>query len=96
MRPAERQAALDDLAEIELAFAHLLRQAVPPGDARLAPLVARHRKWIGMMWGRECSADAHAGLAQVYKDTPDFRLRYEAIAAGLTDYLAAAIVAHKA
>jgi hypothetical protein len=35
-------------------------------------------------------------LAQVYKDTPDFRLRYEAIAAGLTDYLAAAIVAHKA
>jgi DNA-binding transcriptional MerR regulator len=96
MRPAERQAALDDLAEIELAFAHLLRQAVPPGDARLAPLVARHRKWIGMMWGRECAADAHAGLAQVYKDTPDFRLRYEAIAAGLTDYLAAAIVAHKA
>lgn len=94
MSPAQRQAALDDLAEIELAFAHLLRQGVPPSDATVAPLVARHRAWVGMMWGRECPAEAHAGLAQIYRDTPDFRLRYEAIAAGLTDYLGAAIVAH--
>jgi hypothetical protein len=89
-----RQAMMDDLAEIELAFAQLLREGVPADDGRLAPLVARHRAWVGRMWGRECTPEAHAGLGEMYAAHPDFRQRYESIAPGLSDYLNAAIRAH--
>lgn len=94
MDPARRQALMDELAEIELTMAHLLRQGVAPEDARLAPLVERHRAWVGAMWGRPCPPEAHAGLAEMYSAHPDFQVRYESIAAGLGDYLSAAIKVH--
>lgn len=94
MGPAGRQAMMDELAEIELALAHLLRDGVPAEDARVAPLVGRHRAWVGRMWGRECTPEAHAGLGEMYAAHPDFRQRYESIAPGLSDYLNAAIRAH--
>ena len=61
------------------------------GDALLAPWIERHRAWVAMMWGRPCAPDAHRGLAAMYNSHPDFRARYEAIAPGFADYLAAAI-----
>jgi len=89
-----RQAMVDELAEIELALAQQLRAGVPADDARLAPLVARHRAWVGKMWGRECTFEAHAGLGEMYAAHPDFRQRYESIAPGLTDFINAAIRTH--
>jgi DNA-binding transcriptional MerR regulator len=84
-------AMMDQLAEIELAVAALLRQGISAQDARLGPLMQRHRAWVSTMWGRECTPEAHRGLADMYTSHPEFRARYESIAAGLTHYLAAAI-----
>lgn len=94
MGTGERQAMMDELVEIELALAHQLRDGVAAEDARLAPLVARHRAWVGKMWGRPCTPEAHAGLADMYAAHPDFRQRYESIAPGLSDYVGMAIKAH--
>lgn len=94
MGEAGRQAMMDELAQIELALAQLLREGVPVQDERLALLVARHRAWVGRMWGRQCTHDAHVGLGEMVAAHPDFRQRYETLAPGLADYLKDAIRAH--
>jgi hypothetical protein len=48
------------------------------------------------MWGRPCEAEAHAVLADMYSALPDFRARYESIAAGKADFLSLAIKTHSA
>lgn len=96
MSAARQQAMQDALAEIEMNFANLLRQGVAPGDARHAPLVEQHRAWVATMWDRPCPPQAHATLAGMYASHPDFRARYESIAAGLADHLSTAIQAHTA
>jgi DNA-binding transcriptional MerR regulator len=87
---AGRAARMDELKEIEDAFADALRSGVPPQAAALEPVIERHRKWVAESWNRDCPPQAYAGLADIYMH-PDFRARYEAIAEGLTDYLTAAI-----
>jgi DNA-binding transcriptional MerR regulator len=82
---------MDELAEIEVTLASLMRLGVPAGDVQLDALIGRHRAWVAKMWGRPCPPEAHAGLADMYGAHPDFRTRYEAIAPGLTDYLVSAI-----
>jgi DNA-binding transcriptional MerR regulator len=89
--PAGQQKMMDELAEIELAIAARQRHGTPASDPDLAPLVERHRLWVGAMWGKPCTPQAHAELADMYASHPDFRSRYEAIAAGFTDYLVIAI-----
>ncbi len=64
--------------------------------AALDNLLSRHRAWVASMWGRECSRQAYAGLADLYLSHPDFKKRYETIAAGFAEYLAAAMKAHAA
>jgi hypothetical protein len=43
------------------------------------------------MWGRGCTPETHAGLAELYEAHPEFRARYETIAPGFTEWLAAAL-----
>jgi hypothetical protein len=83
-----------ELAECETALAEALRQGVSPEAETLAPLLERHRAWVGSMWGRPCTADAYAGLAELYLSHPDFILRYETIAPGFAAYLAKAMKAY--
>lgn len=87
---AERAAHMQELQKIEEALAEALRRGLPPQSASLDPLLDRHRRWVGASWGRECSPQAYAGLADIYEH-PDFRARYEAIETGFADYLIAAM-----
>ena len=86
--PAERMQALHD---IEQALAEAMRQGAAPESADVHPLVERHRAWVASMWGRGCTPETHAGLAELYEAHPEFRARYETIAPGFTDWLAVAI-----
>jgi DNA-binding transcriptional MerR regulator len=82
------------LASLEGRLAEHCRRGTPNGDAALTPLLEGHRDWVAGMWGRPCSADAYAGLADLYESHPDFRARYELLAPGLADYLPTAMRAY--
>lgn len=90
MSKDEMAAAMAELEVVEQGLAEGLRRGVPPQAASLDPLIGRHRAWVGQSWGRDCSPEAYAGLADVYEH-PDFRARYEAIAPGFADYLTTAM-----
>jgi DNA-binding transcriptional MerR regulator len=91
---AEKARMLEELAEIETNLAEACRQNVSRDSAALEAVLNRHRNWVGIMWNRPCPPDAYAGLADLYLSHADFRARYEALAPGFTEYLAAAMKAH--
>jgi Predicted transcriptional regulators len=92
MSEAERQAWMAELKAIEDGLAEGLRRGLPPQAAALDPMLERHRRWVGRSWGRDCTPEAYANLADIYRH-PDFRARYEAIEPGFADYLVAAMKA---
>jgi hypothetical protein len=53
----------------------------------------RHWTWIAKAWNRkpEPAALTIAGLGRLYLEVPEFTQRYEAVAPGLTEYLAEAM-----
>ncbi|MFD2646450.1 MerR family transcriptional regulator [Devosia albogilva] len=83
-------ARMTELKEIEEALAEGLRHGVPPQAAALEPAIAHHRDWIAASWGRDCTPQAYAGLADIYEH-PDFKARFEAIEPGFADYLTTAM-----
>jgi DNA-binding transcriptional MerR regulator len=91
---AGQKQAMDELRELEEALGEGCRRGVDPASEAVDALAARHRAWVARMWGRPCEKAAYAGLADLYTSHPDFRARYEAIAPGFTDWLAAALKAH--
>ncbi|QYO75139.1 MerR family transcriptional regulator [Devosia salina] len=92
MSNTERAAMMEELRQVEEALAEGLRRGLPPQATALDPMIERHRAWVGSTWGRPCSPEAYAGLAEVYEH-PDFRQRYESIEIGFADYLIAAMKA---
>lgn len=84
--------AMADLKPIEEGLAAQMRAGIEPGDPALDPLIERHRTWVGRMWGRPCTPEAYAGLADIFQH-PDFRARSETIAPGLADFIIAAMKA---
>lgn len=94
---AERQQLQDELYHVEQGLAEGLRRGLPLGSPSLDPLLKRHRDWVAVMWGRPCTAEAYAGLADLYLSHPDFIARYEAIEPGFADYLAGSmkVFAHR-
>lgn len=87
---------LAELATIETALAEQQQAGASPDDPSIEPTMQRHRDWVGSMWDQPCGLSAYAGLAELYSTHPDFRSRYEEIAPGFTDWLAAAMKAHVA
>jgi Predicted transcriptional regulators len=87
---AEQARMMEELRQIEEGLAEGLRRGLPPQATALDPVIEKHGGWVAESWGRECSPEAYAGLADVYQH-PDFRTRYEAIQPGLADYLIAAM-----
>ena len=96
MPSAEQERNMVELQEVETALAAQMTQGAAPDSVSLDDLLSRHRAWVATMWGRECPADAYAGLAELYLSHPDFRERYETIAAGFAEYLPAAMRAYSA
>lgn len=94
--PAERAARGSELRELEEALAGALRNGIDPASEAVERLIARHRAWVGAMWGRPCPAKAYAGLADLYLAHPDFVARYERIENGFAHYLTSAMKLHAA
>lgn len=82
--------AMKDLEPIEQGLAEGLRRGIPPQATSLDPIIARHRDWVARSWGRDCTPQAYAGLADIYEH-PDFQARYEAIEPGFAAYLTTAM-----
>ncbi|WP_287432428.1 MerR family transcriptional regulator [Maritimibacter sp.] len=87
--PMGMDGKMDALREIEGALVAAYEGGVSPERAD----VAAHRDWVAGMWGRPCSPEAHAGLAEMYLSHPDFIARYEALSPGFSQWLPAAIKA---
>ena len=91
---AQKQQLQDELAGIETELAEACRRELPTDAPVLEPVLERHRAWIATMWGRPCPREAYGGMGDLYLAHPDFRARFDAMAPGFTEYLAAAMKAH--
>jgi MerR family transcriptional regulator, thiopeptide resistance regulator len=94
LSPAEQAALGKELQDLEEALAGGLRHGVDPASDAIDALIARHRAWVGAMWGRPCPPGRYAGLAELYLAHPDFVARYERIEKGFTEYLTSAMKIH--
>jgi DNA-binding transcriptional MerR regulator len=96
MSPSERDALGREYAAVERALASAHRHGLAASSDAVAALIWRHRAWIGAMWGRPCSPERYAALADGYLAHPDFVARYEGIEKGFAEYLAGAMKLHAA
>ena len=74
-----------DLGARDLEYAALLDAGVPVDDARTQAVTADHYRWVCRFWTP--SAEAFAGLGDLYVDHPDFAARYDAVHPGLAEYV---------
>jgi DNA-binding transcriptional MerR regulator len=74
-----------DLATRDQDYAALLDCGVAADDPRTQAVTAEHYRWVCQFWTP--SADAFAGLGDLYVDHPDFRARYDAVRPGLAAYV---------
>lgn len=95
-KQSDFDAAQAEVAEIEAAFAQSLAAGLPADVEAVQALARRHCAWLARQWPHPVSRAAYEGLAHLYGEHPDFRARYEAQAAGLTEYLQAAMWAYAA
>lgn len=82
-----------EIEAIETALARAMADGLPPDSGAAVALVRRHHAWVSRSWKSPPTREAYLGLAQMYGDHPDFRSRYEGRAAGLLEYLQAAMTA---
>ncbi len=83
-----------EAAALEADMAKALSQGLPADSDAVGAIMRRWWAWVGKGWNREPTTEAFAGLGRVYLEHPDFTARYEAIAPGLTEYLAEAMRAY--
>lgn len=84
---------MDELAGIEGDMAAGVRAGVAPDDSVLDPLMRRHHAWVAVAWDEAPSAEAYAGLGELYAGHPDFIARYESLEPGLAAWLRTAMAA---
>jgi DNA-binding transcriptional MerR regulator len=81
----------EEARAIEHDMAQALAQGLPADSAVVQTIMRRHWTWVAKAWNREPEPGGFAGLGRMYLDVPEFTERYEAIAPGLTEYLAEAM-----
>jgi DNA-binding transcriptional MerR regulator len=81
-----------DLAVRDAEYAALLEAGVAADDPRTQAVTADHYRWVCQFWTP--SAEAFAGLGDLYVDHPDFRARYEVVSPGLAEYVRDAMAAY--
>ncbi|MDI1364547.1 MAG: MerR family transcriptional regulator [bacterium] len=81
---------------IETDLAAALSQGAPVESGMVTAIMRRHWDWVGRAWNRAPDPGAFAGLGRLYLEVPEFTERYEAVAPGLTEYLAEAMRAFAA
>ncbi|TAJ68453.1 MAG: MerR family transcriptional regulator [Phenylobacterium sp.] len=92
-KQADFDAAQAEIAGIEAGFVCALADGLPADSAPVQALTGRHRDWIANQWPQPVTRAAYKNLAALYGEHPDFHARYEAQAAGMTEYLQAAMLA---
>lgn len=90
--PKGMEGQMARLKELETALAETFQS----GAERADELCDEHRAWVASMWGKDCSKDAYAGLADMYLSHPDFIARYEALAPRFSQWLPKAMKAYAA
>lgn len=83
----------EEAASIEAEFAALLRAGEEPTSAAARALAERHRQHIER-WFYDCPPEMHRGLGELYVADDRFAQHYESIAAGLAQYVSAAVRAN--
>ncbi len=90
----DKQMAMDRLKTIEGDLAEAFRRGLNVTAKAVAPILERHREWVGYMWNRPCPPGAYAILADTYIGHPDFVARFDSMAQGFATWLAAAMKVH--
>lgn len=85
MTKADAERVQAELVARDAEYAALLDAGVAPDDARVQEVTAGHYSWVCQFWTP--SAEAFAGLGDLYVDHPDFHARYDAIRPGLAEYV---------
>lgn len=85
-----RDAMMSALKVIEGELVQAMRDGVPPEARSLDEIIERHRAWVASTWGRDCTPEVYAGLADVYEH-PDFVARYQTLEKGFDTYLRTAM-----
>jgi DNA-binding transcriptional MerR regulator len=88
------QERMDQLQHIEGDLILIMQAGKEPSDPDVLDLVAHHHQWVGQWWDKQPDAQSYAGLADLYRHTPDFQVRYERLAEGFTDFLVNAMKAY--
>jgi DNA-binding transcriptional MerR regulator len=92
MTKADTDRIQADLAARDEAYAALLDAGVAADDPRTQEVAAGHYAWVCQFWTP--SAEAFAGLGDLYVDHPDFHARYDAVRPGLAEYVRDAMAAY--
>jgi len=71
------------------AIAELAEQGRKPNDPQVQRHIADHYAWVDNFW--HPTAEAYAGLGQLYADHPEFRAYYDKYRANFADFMAAAM-----
>jgi hypothetical protein len=80
-------------AEIDRRFVSALQDGVPATSEKVMDIAEAHRRQINSHF-YDCSYAMHRGLADMFVSEPRFRARYQDIAPGLGEFVAAAIRAN--
>ena len=76
---------------IEVDLARALADGLPSNSAAVMAIMRRHHSYVARTWKAPPTREAFLGLAQMYGEHPDFRSHYEDRAAGLLEYVQAAM-----
>ncbi len=87
---------MDRLKTIETDLVEAYGRGLDADTPALAPILDRHREWIGYMWNRPCPPGAYANLADMYLEHPDFLSRFNGMADGFASWLGAAMKTYAA
>ncbi|WP_108882431.1 MerR family transcriptional regulator [Anderseniella sp. Alg231-50] len=86
--------AMNRLKNIEIRLVAAYEAGLAPEADDNHPMLEQHRALMTDMWGRDCTADGFAGLADMYTSHPDFVARYERLSPKFSGWLPAAMRAH--
>ncbi len=87
-------AALEaDRTRIEKTLVGLMVAGAAPDDGQVLDALRDHWELTGRYWAGDPSAEAYAGLGDMYVQHPGFRARYEAMSPGFAQWLGDAMTA---
>lgn len=94
MSPDQKSDWKAEVAALRDDFALAMGDGTAADDPALDPLLKRHHEWVGRTWKMPPTAQAYAGLGQLYVENPEFKATYDVVRPGLAEWIAAAMKAY--